>query len=90
LQLVQQRCPRVLVNPALLLPAAATGQKPPAEVDPAVALDEPLMPLVASSWQVRGTATLCSADAALYIKLACCLPDAVQKRKLQAAVEICS
>jgi hypothetical protein len=60
LQLVQQRCPRVLVNPALLLPGAATGQVPPAEVNPEVALDEPLMQLVAGPWQV-GAELYCEA-----------------------------
>jgi hypothetical protein len=44
-QLVQQRCPRVAVNPSLL-PDAASGQLPPPEVDPRVPLDAAAMALV--------------------------------------------
>lgn len=52
-QLVQQRCPRVVINPAMK-PDAVTGLLPPREVDPSVALDEPLMELVGEqALQVR-------------------------------------
>jgi hypothetical protein len=44
-QLVQQRCPRVAVNPSLL-PDAVSGQPPPPEVDPCVPLDAAAMALV--------------------------------------------
>eukprot|EP00882_Tetradesmus_deserticola_P013664 GHRQ01014511.1.p1 GENE.GHRQ01014511.1~~GHRQ01014511.1.p1 ORF type:complete len:318 (+),score=180.58 GHRQ01014511.1:325-1278(+) len=45
LQLVQQRCPRVAVNPSLL-PDAVSGLLPPPEVDPGLALDAAAMALV--------------------------------------------
>jgi hypothetical protein len=52
-QLVQQRCPRVAINPALL-PDAVSGQLPPPEVDPRVPLDAPAMALVGQqALQVR-------------------------------------
>jgi hypothetical protein len=73
LQLVQQRCPRVLVNPALLLPGVVPGQVPLAEVDPEVALDEPLMRLVAGPWQV-GAAMGCTAVLNPMVFLSCLLP----------------
>lgn len=41
-ELVQQRCPRVLVNP-VLQPDRLTGEAPPREWDPAKPLDEPRM-----------------------------------------------
>jgi hypothetical protein len=41
-ELVQQRCPRVLVNP-VLQPDRLTGEMPPREWDPVHPLDEPCM-----------------------------------------------
>lgn len=43
-QLVQQQCPRILINPAMV-PDPATGHLPPAQVDPGVPLDAPWMQL---------------------------------------------
>jgi hypothetical protein len=58
-QLVQQRCPRVAVNPSLL-PDAVSGQLPPPEVDPGVSLDAPAMALVGpQALQVRRSGVLC-------------------------------
>jgi hypothetical protein len=63
-ELVQQRCPRVLVNPPMR-PDKLTGEMPPREWDPQQALDEPYM-------QVRICVGVCVDAGSTWVH-ACCL-----------------
>jgi hypothetical protein len=53
-ELVQRRCPRVLINPPPLKADPLTGQLPPRQLNPAVALDEPCMALVDVAGALQG------------------------------------